>query len=74
MSPGQIFMQVIELTAETTNYRLEKNVRENSEIVHIELLNDGSNGKIVSVVIVTDSMMSFWNLNKNEKFFSFDVR
>ena len=38
------------------------------------MLNDGRNNKAVSLLVATDTVLSFWNLNKNEKFFSFDMK
>jgi WD40 repeat protein len=71
---GQAFLQVIELDKESTNYRLERGVREEHEILHVQLLGAGSSEKAVTIVTCTDEILSIWNLAKLEKVLSMELK
>ena len=53
LTSGQHFLQVIELKETSTDYRLEKRVHEEMEILTLQVLGKGGNGKGISMVTTT---------------------
>ena len=52
MVSGQVYLQTIEIE-EPTSYKLDKRVREDSEILQVLPLNDGRNNKAITLVTAT---------------------
>jgi hypothetical protein len=70
LASGQTCLQVIELEGRSSNYRIERAIREQEEILLVQVLSEGERGLPNCIVTSSASSLSIWNYTIKQKLFA----
>ena len=61
LSAGHTSLQIIQIVGHLAEYRMERRIHEESEILQVQTLGQGSNERAKTLVVSTESVLSIWN-------------
>lgn len=73
LASGQTYLQIINLSPKSSSYRIEKNIREQEEILIVEALPAGEDNTNAAIVTSTASSLAIWNYERKEKLLTFNT-
>lgn len=67
IASGQTCLQVVELEGRSSNYRIERGIREQEEILLVSVLSEGDRGLPNCIVTSSASSLTVWNYTIKQK-------